>query len=195
MIKRFLLSAALAVVLGNSAMALSDHKVWLDSGSWLVWQVPLDNGQQACVLKHFQPTPEGYAAFGLSQIDTRDNGTFHYEEDGIVWYKLGKILLQVDNNTPWQVVPSVNRERDQLTFSLGPNPATFLVELHEGSALKIKTGSGVRAFSLAGSGHALEVLGNCVSAIAAERNNEVTPLPAPVPAKPPLPPSTSDKVA
>jgi hypothetical protein len=65
MVERFLLSAALVVALGNSPMALSDHKVWLDSGPWLVWQVPLDNRQQACVLKHFQPTLEGYAAFGL----------------------------------------------------------------------------------------------------------------------------------
>jgi hypothetical protein len=188
-IKTLAAATLAASISTTAAFADTPQRSWLNTADWQVWSQAFDDGShQACYAKHLMPTAKGFATFGFSQIDTRDHGTFHYSEDGLVWTQVGSLTVQVDGYAAWTFNASTNTERNQLTFGLGAQPAPFLSQLQFGSVVRIYTNNGVRVFSLAGSNQAIQTLISCVSSIANDRPRW-TPLPAPQPSVVPLPPA------
>jgi hypothetical protein len=178
-------------------MAGTNQREWLNTASWQVWSALFDDGShQGCYAKHKISTAQGFASVGLSQIDTRSALAFHYSEGGLAWkMPAGTIVLQIDVNAPLTLATTIaTDDPSHLYADIGDNGA-LITQMMTGSVLRISTRSGVRTFSLAGSGQAITTMAHCVNSIAAEAgDNAVAPLPAPItPRAPnivPLPPAT-----
>lgn len=171
-------AAALAVALLTTTTAYAAPQVWLDNGTWQVWQDVINDGTKMCYMKHLHPTTKGYATFGIAQSDSRNMATFMYTEDGLVWTQAGTLTIQIDNATPWRATAhTYTDDRKILSVEMGANSGRFLNEIWAGTSLRITTLNGTRVFSLVGSREAGDVAGRCVVQVAAERGTPTEPTP------------------
>jgi len=192
--------AAATIFSATSAMAQTNpyatpaQRTWLENSQWMVWSDRSDGGQKSCFIKRFEPTTAGIAYFGMAQSDTKNAGMFMYGEPTWGQTIAGYITLQIDDYTPWRVTAQ-NSTQGALNFSLGTNPLPFVQQLETGAVLRITTTNGTRAFSLSGSGAAINTMLSCIDSIAQERQQAVAPLAPAVPHLPPLAPVVAPQPA